>query len=78
MTELKAGVAYFLIRLQPPPAEDPRSVAGMVERMGTGEKRGFQSGEELLHLLTAWWEKPPRSSGGGASEESLKMAQEDT
>lgn len=46
--------AYFLIRVSHPLAGDPRTLPGMVERLGIGEKRSLQSGEERLRLLAVW------------------------
>lgn len=30
------------------------SIAGLVEHLGTGEKRSFSSGDELLRLVGSW------------------------
>ena len=46
--------AYFMIRVHNVTDAGPRSVSGLVERLGTGEKRSFQDGEELLGLLSSW------------------------
>jgi len=43
--------AYFMVRLQRPAAG---GLAGMVERLGTGEKRAFASAAELSQLLDLW------------------------
>jgi len=43
---------YFMIRVRRPTLGAPQdTVSGMVERLGTGEKRSFESGEELLRLV---------------------------
>jgi hypothetical protein len=35
------------------------AVAGVVERLGSGEKRDFASAEELVHVMTAWADVAP-------------------
>lgn len=32
----------------------PERVAGLVERLATGEKRGFDTAAQLLRLVVAW------------------------
>ncbi|MEO6055839.1 MAG: hypothetical protein ABIQ49_03290 [Gemmatimonadales bacterium] len=44
---------YFMIRISQRDGE-PARVAGLIERLGTGEKRSFESGEQLLDLFAAW------------------------
>lgn len=44
------GFSYFMIRLSPGAGE----VSGVVERIGTGEKRTFASGQELVTLVSGW------------------------
>jgi hypothetical protein len=44
---------YFMIRLSLRDGE-PETMAGQVERMGTGEKRSFETGEQLLDLFAVW------------------------
>ena len=44
---------YFMIRLARRD-DDPGRVAGQVERLATGEKRGFASADQLVRLVTAW------------------------
>jgi hypothetical protein len=43
-----------MIRIHPNPDQDPPVIAGAIEHLGTGEKRSFVSGEELLRLLGSW------------------------
>jgi hypothetical protein len=43
---------YFMIRLSQRDGE-PRRMAGQVERMGTGEKWSFETGEQLLDFFAA-------------------------
>ncbi len=56
-----ASYAYFMIRLQYPLGRERHVLAGAIERLGTGEKHRFRSGEELLGLLRSW-------PGGGLGE----------
>lgn len=44
---------YFMIRLARSGAE-PKRLSGLVECIGSGEKRSFGTGEELIHLFTSW------------------------
>jgi hypothetical protein len=44
---------YFMLRLFRA-EESPQSIVGQVERLGTGEKRRFETGGELLALVTRW------------------------
>ena len=49
--------AYFMVRVQRSAAaagETDGPIAGLVERLGTGEKERFASGEELLRLVDQW------------------------
>ncbi len=50
--------AYFMVRLQRPAAGGDTALAGVVERLGTGEKRGFASAAELCTLLELWSPAP--------------------
>lgn len=50
---------YFVVRLARSPA-DPARLAGQVERLGSGVRRSFDTGEQLVHLVALW-------SGGGRS-----------
>ena len=66
------GFSYFMIRLSPGSGESAGEVAGVVERLGTGEKCAFGSGRELVELMSAWPAAPwPVASdfetGAGAS-----------
>jgi hypothetical protein len=44
---------YFMIRLFRA-EESPQSIVGQVERLGTGEKRRFETAAELLALVIRW------------------------
>jgi hypothetical protein len=61
--------SYYMIRIRHSAAEDrPDPLAGVVERLGSGEKQNFAAGEELLRLLSGWTEGLPNMrpvSGGG-------------
>jgi hypothetical protein len=52
-------VTYFMLRLHHPRDYPLGDVAGMVERLGAGEKRTFASGEELLGLVRRWPTEAP-------------------
>ncbi len=43
---------YFMVRVTR--TEDDARLTGLVERLGTGEKRSFGSGQQLLWLVGAW------------------------
>jgi hypothetical protein len=44
---------YFMIRLSRSDRE-PYRVAGLIERLGSGEKRSFETGEQLIRLVGGW------------------------
>ncbi len=52
---------YFMLRVFRA-EEYPQSIAGLVERLGTGEKRRFETAGELLALVTRW---PATTTNGG-------------
>lgn len=59
---------YYMIRVQTP-ANTARSdgsleLSGVVERLGSGEKRDFSDAAELVRLVTAWSEAAPNMGGG--------------
>ena len=45
---------YFMVRVSRFD-EDPDRVSGMIERLGSGEKRSFATGEHLVQLVGAWF-----------------------
>ena len=53
---------YFVVRLSRMP-DYPARLAGVVERLGSSEKRWFGGGDHLLWLMTAW---PDEASAGTA------------
>ena len=44
---------YYMVRVRRSDA-DPEHVTGHVERLGTGEKRGFGSERDLARLVATW------------------------
>jgi hypothetical protein len=44
---------YFMLRMFRT-EESSRPITGQVERLGTGEKRRFETADELLGLVTDW------------------------
>jgi len=70
--------SYYMIRVQharhspadphAPANHRAEPLAGVVERLATGEKRSFADCDELVRLLNGWSEGPTNmrtSSGGG-------------
>jgi hypothetical protein len=58
-----------MIRVRDSAAEPPETptLAGVVERLGSGEKRPFATAVELIELVTAWTDVTPNEgSGSGA------------
>jgi hypothetical protein len=45
--------AYFILRMRRASPTDSQGFSGVVERLGTGDKRSFESGDELLRLLNS-------------------------
>ena len=45
---------YFMIRLTRSD-NDPERLAGLVERLGSGEKRSFETGDQLLRMVGGWF-----------------------
>jgi hypothetical protein len=46
---------YFMVRLSRTDRE-PERLAGLIERLGSGEKRSFETGEQLIRLVGGWGE----------------------
>ena len=44
---------FYMIRIRRTDSQ-PGQVVGQVERLGTGEKLAFASGEHLMRLVTGW------------------------
>jgi hypothetical protein len=45
---------YFMVRVTRS-EKDPGRVAGLVERIGSGEKRSFETGDQLLRMVGGWF-----------------------
>ena len=48
--EVAERFEYFMVRLTRN-ASEPDRVAGLVERLGSGQKRSFDTGEQLVRLV---------------------------
>lgn len=48
------GLGYFVVRVRRLPGTPIGEVTGVVERLGTGEKRPFRSGAELSQIIEEW------------------------
>jgi hypothetical protein len=44
---------YFMVRLSRS-AGSPDRVSGLVERLASGEKQRFETGEQLVQLVSSW------------------------
>jgi hypothetical protein len=51
---------YFMVRLSRMSTE-PERLSGQVERLGTGERRSFETGEQLMDLVAVWSASEPRT-----------------
>lgn len=71
------GFSYFMIRIQRPGPARPATVSGVIERLGTGEKRSFADGAQLLDLLGSWSDgskmQVPTEAGNGAERGSHEV-----
>ncbi len=45
---------YFMIRVTRSD-KDPERVSGLLERLGSGEKRSFETGNQLLQMVGGWF-----------------------
>jgi hypothetical protein len=48
------GLGYFIVRVRRVPGTPLGEVTGIVERLGTGEKRQFHSSTELARVVEDW------------------------
>jgi hypothetical protein len=48
------GLGYFVVRVRRLPGTALGDVTGVVERLGTGEKRPFRSSAELSQIIEEW------------------------
>jgi hypothetical protein len=62
MTTPAGRFDYFMLRLTRSEG-DPDLIAGLAELLRTGEKRGFESGEQLLRLIGEWSTRNPGTTG---------------
>jgi hypothetical protein len=53
---------YFMLRLARSEGE-PDLITGLAELLRTGEKRSFESGEQLLRLIGEWSTRNPAATG---------------
>jgi hypothetical protein len=51
---LTPGLGYFIVRVRRLPGTAIGEVTGVVERLGTGEKRPFRNSEELAQVVAEW------------------------
>jgi hypothetical protein len=64
--------AYYTLRIRSAHAPDAPArptdgeLCGVVERLDTGEKHGFASGQELLRLVGGWTSGPNMHAGAEA------------
>jgi hypothetical protein len=56
-------VSYFMLRIRRTP-DGSTVLGGMIERLGTGEKRSFDSCEELIDLISRSPALPPTMQPG--------------
>jgi hypothetical protein len=70
---------YFMLRLSRS-EQEPGPITGLAELLRTGEKRRFETGEQLLHLIDEWSARPLRHDGNSLSplEESMKPTEPGT
>lgn len=50
------GSGYFIVRVRRMSGTALGDVSGVVERLGTGEKREFRSSSELAQVVADWAE----------------------
>ena len=67
------GFDYFVIRVSRSAAH-PERVAGLVERLGSGEKRVFETAEHLAALVSEW---TVGSGAGGGPAASAKAGKDE-
>ncbi|MEO8030976.1 MAG: hypothetical protein ABI765_09010 [Gemmatimonadota bacterium] len=53
MTAQPGHFDYYMLRLTSS-ADEPQPIAGLAELLRTGEKRSFDSGDQLLRLIAEW------------------------
>ncbi len=50
------GLDYFIVRVRRISGAALGDVSGVIERLGTGEKREFRSSSELAQVVAEWAE----------------------
>lgn len=64
---------YFMLRLRiaDQPAARPPTLIGVVERLGSGERRDFSSSEELVKVMETWDAglRPPETTSDASVRE---------
>lgn len=60
---------YFMVRSQQRDGSPPRTLSGVIERLGTGEKRPFRTTGELLRLMEGWSGVAPGNDGSEEGDE---------
>jgi len=55
------GLGYFMVLVRRLPGTPAGEVTGIVERLGTGEKRPFRSSGELAQVVAEWSSAQDRS-----------------
>jgi hypothetical protein len=58
---VRDGFDYFVVRVSRSAAQ-PARVMGLVERLGSGEKRMFDTAEHLAALVAEWTENEAQDS----------------
>lgn len=73
--------AYYLLRVgrteEHSAADQPDDLQGLAERLGTGEKRQFSSGDELLEFLREPAREPQRPGAGSETDLTGQRPQPD-
>ncbi len=70
--ESAPGFDYFVVRLSRS-VRKPTRVSGLIERLGSGEKRWFYSGEQLMQLLTLWPQHGPEEPSAPGDSDSTDL-----
>ncbi len=69
----------YIIRIYQRDKKDPKKVAGIVEGVGKGEKKGFLGPDSLWRILTASWHESGRkeetSRGKRRSKDVLTLTE---
>jgi hypothetical protein len=68
---------YYMVRIRRF-AGEPGQLSGQVERLGTGEKCGFGSGQDLVRLVANWPERPSELQSDTLATQPLTGTQERT